>query len=162
MLGFKRIIMTTDLSDYSLRAVPYAAALTQVFGGRLDVIHVHQPDLPSFSEVGTRPGSKPSEQEIYARQEMKKLMEERVPDWVDAVGHVLVGNPANEIIRYAKAEHADLIVIATHGAGKLAHALMGSVAEEVVRHAPCPVFTLKQPMTVAPPKASHHPQHATS
>lgn len=162
MLGFKRIIMTTDLSDYSLRAVPYAAALAQVFGARLDVIHVHQPDLPGFSELGSRPGSKPTEPELYARKQMEELMLERVPDWADAVGHVLVGNPAEEIIRYAQAEHADLIVIATHGRGNLSKVLMGSTAEEVVRRAPCPVFTLKQPMNVALPSNSRRAQPAIS
>jgi universal stress protein A len=39
--------------------------------------------------------------------------------------------------------------MATHGRGGLSHVLMGSVAEHVVRKGPCPVLTLKQPMTVS-------------
>jgi nucleotide-binding universal stress UspA family protein len=55
------------------------------------------------------------------------------------------GHPVVEILRYAKAEAIDLIVMGTHGRGKLAHLLMGSVAERVVRLAPCPVLTVHHP-----------------
>jgi nucleotide-binding universal stress UspA family protein len=54
------------------------------------------------------------------------------------------GIPADEIIRLAKAEHADLIVMGTHGRSGLRRLLMGSVAEEVVRKSPVPVLTLRE------------------
>ena len=50
-----------------------------------------------------------------------------------------------EIIRYARREKIDLIVLGTHGRGAFSHALMGSVAEKVVRKAPCPVLTIRHP-----------------
>jgi nucleotide-binding universal stress UspA family protein len=53
------------------------------------------------------------------------------------------GNPHDEITRYAADEHADLIVMATHGRTGLAHVLLGSVAEKVVQHADIPVLTIK-------------------
>jgi nucleotide-binding universal stress UspA family protein len=159
MLGIKRIVMPTDLSDHSLRAVPYAVALAQIFGARLDVIHVHQPEVLGFSEPGKHPLSKPYEQELYAREELDKLMLERVPDWADAVGHVLVGRPAEEIVRYARENNVDVIVIATHGRGMLSRTLIGSTAEEVVRKAPCPVFTVKQPMPVTSPQEGSRIRH---
>ena len=56
-----------------------------------------------------------------------------------------VGHPFVEIIRYAKANEIDLIVIGTHGRGPVKHLLLGSVAEKVVRKAPCPVLTVRQP-----------------
>lgn len=60
--------------------------------------------------------------------------------------HRLVrGEPAREILRLAKDENADLIVMGTHGRTGMLRALMGSVAEQVVRNAACPVLTLKIP-----------------
>ena len=49
-----------------------------------------------------------------------------------------VGSPFVEIVRYAKEQNIDLVVLGTHGHGPIAHMLMGSVAERVVRKAPCP------------------------
>jgi nucleotide-binding universal stress UspA family protein len=48
-----------------------------------------------------------------------------------------------EIVRYARTQEIDLIVLATHGRSGLAHVLIGSVAESVVRTATCPVLTVR-------------------
>ena len=53
---------------------------------------------------------------------------------------VVEGSPKVEIVRYARKQEIDLIVLATHGRTGLAHVIIGSVAESVVRTAPCPVF----------------------
>jgi nucleotide-binding universal stress UspA family protein len=58
---------------------------------------------------------------------------------------VLSGTPHAEIVRFAKEQEFDLIVMGTHGRGFVAHAVVGSVAEKVVRHAPCPVLTVHNP-----------------
>jgi len=58
--------------------------------------------------------------------------------------HLLLGTAAEDIVRVATEEKADLIVIGTHGRTGLKRVLMGSVAEAVMRHAHCPVLTLKQ------------------
>ena len=55
------------------------------------------------------------------------------------------GAPFLEIIRYAKENDVDLIVLGTHGRSGLAHVLLGSVAERVVRKSPCPVLTVRHP-----------------
>jgi nucleotide-binding universal stress UspA family protein len=48
---------------------------------------------------------------------------------------VIEGSPKVEIVRYARKENIDLIVLSTHGRTGLAHVIMGSVAETVVRTA---------------------------
>ena len=58
-------------------------------------------------------------------------------------GHVDVGDPREAILRLAAAEHADLIVVGSHGRTGLRKMLMGSVASHVVAHAPCSVLVVK-------------------
>ena len=58
---------------------------------------------------------------------------------------VTTGEAASEILRIARQEHADLIVIATHGLTGWRRLVFGSVAEKVVRQATCPVLTIVAP-----------------
>ena len=58
---------------------------------------------------------------------------------------VRVGNPVEEINRLAEDEHADLVIMGTHGRTGLQHLLVGSVAERVVRSSKVPVLTVRQP-----------------
>jgi nucleotide-binding universal stress UspA family protein len=55
------------------------------------------------------------------------------------------GTPFYEIVRYAKEQNIDLIIMGTHGHTGLTHMLLGSVTEKVVRKAPCPVLTVRHP-----------------
>ena len=60
---------------------------------------------------------------------------------------IVHGEPAYEIVRYAREERVDLIVLATRGLTGWEHVVFGSVAERVVRLAPCPVLTLREEQT---------------
>ena len=51
---------------------------------------------------------------------------------------VTLGEAVWEICRMAEQEHADLIIMGSHGRTGLSHIVLGSVAERVVRHASCP------------------------
>jgi len=56
-----------------------------------------------------------------------------------------LGTPAFEIAATAKAEHADLIAMTTHGRSGFKRAIFGSVAEEVLRSADVPVLAIRKP-----------------
>jgi nucleotide-binding universal stress UspA family protein len=58
---------------------------------------------------------------------------------------VVLGKPFEQIIRYARQEKIDLIVIGTHGHSALVSMLLGSVAEKVIRKAPCAVLSVRHP-----------------
>jgi nucleotide-binding universal stress UspA family protein len=55
-----------------------------------------------------------------------------------------MGDPAGEIVRIAADEHAEMIVLGTHGRTGMTRLLMGSVAEAIVRRAPCPVLVYRE------------------
>lgn len=58
---------------------------------------------------------------------------------------IIEGHAGTAIVDAARAEHADIVVMATHGRGGLGRAVLGSVADHVVRHAPCPVLLVRPP-----------------
>lgn len=74
---------------------------------------------------------------------MKDLALAKLNESLSVSPKVGVGKPAEEILRVARDEGVDLIVMGTHGRTGLRHVLMGSVAETVMRTAPCAVFTVK-------------------
>ena len=73
------------------------------------------------------------------------LAGERFPKSIRCDAVILFGKAFVEILKYAREQNADLIVMATHGRGAISHLLMGSTAEKVVRKAACPVLTVKHP-----------------
>jgi nucleotide-binding universal stress UspA family protein len=58
-------------------------------------------------------------------------------------GRLAGGAPAQDILRWARRQRADLIVIGTHGRSALGRFFMGSVADRVVRLSPIPVLTVR-------------------
>jgi hypothetical protein len=58
------------------------------------------------------------------------------------------GDPVDMILRAAAEAHSDVIVMGTHGRTALGRLLLGSVPEAVLRKAPCPVLTVRTPMTL--------------
>jgi DNA repair exonuclease SbcCD ATPase subunit len=86
---------------------------------------------------------------LYEREleaSSKRTLEEVIGqmEWKDLKVRLIVlrGNAAEEIVRVAEEENAELIVIATRGRTGLDRLLFGSVAEKVVRLAKCPVLTV--------------------
>jgi len=148
MIALKKILVPTDFSPTSEVAINYARALAEAFDATVHVLHVVEdpfvhgwagegyiPDLPQFREGLARDAS----------EKLGKVMSavDRERFGVQLVTRF--GSPFIEIVRYAKGEAVDLIVLGTHGRGPIAHLLMGSVAEKVVRKAPCPVLAVRHP-----------------
>ena len=63
----------------------------------------------------------------------------------DSIFTVEYGDPAAEILEYAKEHNADMILLGSHGTTAIGRLLVGSTAETVMRQAPCPVVILKSP-----------------
>ncbi len=146
MIAIKRILVPTDFSEFSQHAVRYGCELAQRFSAELHLLHVAQDALPIIPEAGMLTVSH-GEYMAHLLASAERLLKE-VPDPSSYSGPVAarvveVGVPFVEIIRYAREQEIDLIVLATHGRTGLVHMLMGSVAEKVVRKAPCPVLTVR-------------------
>jgi len=146
-VDIKRVLFPTDFSDLSLRALSYAREMVSLFDAQLFSIHVIDEAYQYWAAMG--PESVPigpgvEDLTAMAEAQMQRLADEHLVGLSCApVTHIAMGRPFAEIIRYARENTIDLIVLATHGRGGLAHVLLGSTAEKIVRKAPCPVLTVR-------------------
>lgn len=146
MINLKRILVATDFSDHASVALNYGAALAEAFDAEVILCHVVEtPDL--ISQIPpTGEGYFPPNYQEQQKKAAQKECESALSKTGIAKGRVLIveGSPFYEVIRAAKSEDVDLVVVGTHGRGAIAHVLLGSVAEKIVRKAPCPVLTVRE------------------
>lgn len=145
MIELKRILIPTDFSDNSAVALKYAIAFADQFGAAVDVIHVLEPP-PAGLLLSYQALDEVSEQmKKNAQQQLEDLQSQWSDYCFPVTQTVLEGHPFVEIVRFARENNSDLIVLGTHGRGAVGHMLMGSVAEKIVRKSPCPVLTIRHP-----------------
>jgi nucleotide-binding universal stress UspA family protein len=143
---FTRILVPTDGSDITSKAVSTALGLAKSSGGQLFVISVKEPfPYSAISEMQPVPP-----QEFYDAQE--RIAATRVKSVVDAAraagvacsGHTVEAlHPWEAILDHAKAQQCDLIVMASHGRRGVAALLLGSETQRVLIHSTLPVLTVK-------------------
>jgi nucleotide-binding universal stress UspA family protein len=139
-----RVLVPIDFSDRSKAVIPVARELARLYGAEVELFFVIDEDTMPMAHVpllGPVHVS-PEEVEKRFRKLMRQLVESHQSADVPVSGTVHIGHPTQDITEYAT-DHADLIVMGTHGRTGLQRLFLGSVAEKVVRHAPCPVFTVK-------------------
>lgn len=148
MIDLHKILVPTDFSKHSQNAIKYATAFAEKFGAELHVLHVVQ-DLSVFvpDAINITPLVTPPIEQLLTsvRTALDRLVKDHELQKYKVHKVAVEGTPFYEIIRYAKENATDLIIMGTHGHSGLVHVLMGSVAEKVVRKAPCPVLTVRHP-----------------
>ncbi len=145
MIKIRKILYPTDLSEYALHALPYATELAANYKARLCLLYVVDNYLIGAPGAGF--AGQPDDLLHRVKESGIRNLENLVSHIkdVEAESAVLIGTPHVEIVRYAREQDIDLIVLATHGRKGIAHALIGSVAEKIVQMSPCPVLTVKHP-----------------
>jgi nucleotide-binding universal stress UspA family protein len=141
MLPIKTILHPTDFSKPSEAALRFACALARDYEARLVILHVVEPPV-YYGELGmTVPLPTDFHESLQARLSRLVPADSGIP-----VATILVeGSATREILHVAEEQHADLIVLGTHGRTGVARVLLGSVAESVIRHSHIPVLTLTTP-----------------
>lgn len=143
LVRLKRIVVATDLSEFSVSALPYAAAFARQFDAEIILVHVVEPRFPP-PEVGALPPQVVEQDEsALAEGYLQRLRQEVLDGDLQVRPLVRNGVPFQEITRLASSLDADLIILPTHGHTGLKHVLLGSTAERVVRHADCPVLVVR-------------------
>jgi nucleotide-binding universal stress UspA family protein len=139
---YRRILIATDGSEYTKKAVDYGIELANDTGAKLHAIYVI--DTRAYDSI---PLSAPME---YAysllRQEgdtaIKYVADRAEAAGLDVEGIITEGHPADEIIKYAEKNSIDLIVMGTLGKSGLDRFLLGSVADKVIRNSKIPVIVV--------------------
>ncbi len=127
---FKNIVLLTDLSELSRKALPVAEAIAKASGGKITVLHVLETDVPLPPEdekalvdailSGMPEPSVPHEKRVV-----------KAPTAVEGVRKFVLGNPV------------DLVVSATHGRTGLAKVLLGSVVEGIFKRVEVPLLVVR-------------------
>ena len=139
-----KILLAADGSTYTKKALAFLVTNHEIAGGEGHVVVVNvQPAMPP--RVKSMVGA--SAVQDYHREEAEKVLKpiEKFLQRHDIpyTTHWAVGNPGVEIVKAAKKDKAQMIVMGTHGHGLVARALMGSVAQRVLADCDLPVLLVQ-------------------
>ena len=143
---YRNILVPTDGSDITAKAVQTALSLAKTVGAQLSVISVKEPfPYSAISEMQPVPP-----QEFYDAQE--RIASARVKAVSEAAAAAGVActaatveavHPWEAIVDYAKGQGCDLIVMASHGRRGVSALLLGSETQKVLTHCQTPVLVIK-------------------
>src|SRR5215472_8728200 len=136
-----KILVATDFSEISDRALDYAIALARRYDARIYLAHIITPDPFQFAEPQLA-------QATY--EKVRHAAEEGVTDILISgklrgIPHEVLleeGNVWPTLENLIRKNEIDLVITGTHGRGKVQKILIGSVAEEIFRKADCAVLTV--------------------
>ena len=131
MADFKRILFPVDFSRQCALTAPYVTAFARHFNAEIDLLH---------SEV--------LPMEPYAWEPQTEFLTNKLGQFADSNfrdlsvrASISRGDPAEQIVRYARANQIDLIMMPTHGPGTFRRFVLGSVTTKVLHDTHCPVWT---------------------
>ena len=143
---YKHILVPTDGSDITAKAVESAVAMAKLCGARLSTISVKEPfPYSAISEMQPVP---PQEffdaQERIASERVKKVAAAAEAAGLSCSAYTVEALHAWEaILDLAKAQGCDLIVMASHGRRGVQALLLGSETSRVLTHSTVPVLVVR-------------------
>jgi len=159
MLTIKTILVAVDFGDSSDAAFRHALTFARAFDATILVMHAVDVPIDAYPGYPLLPmGDISGAMEAAARKGLDAELLRAAAEWPKVKSVLRRGKPWREVIDVAVEEHADLIVMGTHGRQGIAHALLGSVAERVVRASPVPVMTIRAATSDASPIAAEKPK----
>jgi nucleotide-binding universal stress UspA family protein len=136
---YKRILSPVDFDENSMAALDVAAEIARQNDGTVLLMHIVPMIIP--------PTGMPVYVDLYkgqeetAKEKLGGIARKHLQGLKYEIG-TRIGDPAQSILKTARKQAADLIVMSTHGRKGFSRFFLGSVAEIVVREAPCPVLTV--------------------
>jgi len=145
---YKKILVTLDASKLAECVLPHVETLAAGTDAEVTLLSVGEP-TPEF--LGEDP-----EHRVFIEQAVARL-EVQVKDYLNGVAkglqakgvkartEFIPGNPAEEILDYAKRNNIELIAMATHGRSGVGRWVRGSVADKVLHGSPVPGLLVRAP-----------------
>jgi nucleotide-binding universal stress UspA family protein len=144
-LALKTILVPTDFSESSARAMRHAITAARMFGADITVMHIVEIRFhPAYYAGG-------AESIFDLDPEIKGRIEARLESYLkgfdlDGINvHTIVkdGSAHAEIVKTAAEKSFDLIVMSTRGHDEIADYLIGSTTDRVIKRTPCPVLVTR-------------------
>lgn len=142
---FKKILVPLDGSSFSEEALPHARELAMCGEAEIILARVDEPFEPPPG-VFVAATAVPEVVRLTAGEYLEQIASRLQLAGLKVNSVVLEGKVAEALLKFAKDEGVDLIVMSTHGRTGLSRLLMGSVAEQVVHGARCPVLLVRPEM----------------
>lgn len=138
---FERMLLMTDFSKTSLKALHTASAVARTFNSSISLIYVLTPWADTSS---SSPQLAPYVKQVFENESNSRLLALKYADELEGieVQTEIYKGQLSAVADKAAAEKIDLIVLSTHGRKGFRRLLSGSVAENVIHSAPCPVLTI--------------------
>jgi nucleotide-binding universal stress UspA family protein len=145
-----KIMVAVDFSDYSSKIIAYAGRLAEKLGAELLFVNViNQRDINIVDKI-TMYTDKISVKGYLAEvvkdrtQEIQKLIKESNCSKIPNQFLIKKGVPFSELIKTAREEKVDMVVMGTKGRGDIEGILFGSQAEKMFRHCPVPLLSIRE------------------
>ncbi|WP_348268755.1 universal stress protein [Edaphobacter sp. DSM 109919] len=154
-ITFERILIPTDFSDVSGRAIEYGKSIATRYNAQILLTHVNQQvhSAPPIDEGGLSNA---------IQQAIEQQLEQEGAELRSEGFHVrtisVTGKVQEEVLSAVNREKADLVVLGTHGETGIERLLFGSDAEALLRNSPCPVLVIG-PVTQSPSNLAWHPSN---
>ena len=142
----KTILVPTDFSETSDRALDYAIDLASRIGASVVVLHAYELPIVGFPDGAYVASADVAARiSVAAQAGLEAAVTARIARGVDLKKVLKQDAPWDAVNTVVAEVGADLVVCGTHARKGLAHALLGSVAEKIIRTCNVPVLTIRGP-----------------
>ena len=139
----KKLLVPTDGSEHARRAIAHASDLASKYDATVFLLHVVPSPVVPHEGVYALPDLQNLQEEDGRRIIEEAEAEAKKRGVKDVRSHMLQGDPASQIIRFAKAQDVDTIVMGNRGLTGIREFLLGSVSHRVSHMADCTVTIVK-------------------
>lgn len=138
----KKILVATDASEYSRRALKTAVELARKFNAEIEVLFVMHVPVVYDSSVNMYIFS-PEQIEQEGAVALKATLDGIDISDVTLIKKKIQGKPATVILKEIENENIDMVVMGSHGYRAIAGSLLGSVSQQVLHKAKCSVLIVR-------------------
>jgi len=139
---YDTILVPTDGSPGFEQVIAHAEEVAEIHGA--DVLALYVVDATSYTGLPMEASWEGVREVLDGQGDIALTeVEQLLDDGLDLETTTVEGRPSREIVRVAREQGVDCIVMGTHGRGGIDRLILGSVAERVVRTAPVPVVTVR-------------------